>query len=67
MTKELLVSGAFHSPLMSPAQNQLKMAINSIQFKDAKVPVYVNVTALPLTKAEEIRSALITQLTAPVL
>jgi [acyl-carrier-protein] S-malonyltransferase len=67
MTKELVVSGAFHSPLMLPAQNKLEEAINSIDFADAKVPVYVNVSAKSLTNAEEIRASLIKQLTAPVL
>jgi [acyl-carrier-protein] S-malonyltransferase len=67
MTKELVVSGAFHSPLMLPAQNKLEQAINSIKFNDAKVPVYANVSAKPLTNAEEIRTSLIKQLTAPVL
>ena len=67
MTKELTVSGAFHSPLMLPAQNKLEQAINSLKFNDAKVPVYANVYAKPLTNAEEIRTSLIKQLTAPVL
>ena len=67
MTKELVVSGAFHSPLMLPAQNKLEQAINSIKFNNAKVPVYANVSAKPLTNAEEIRTSLIKQLTAPVL
>jgi [acyl-carrier-protein] S-malonyltransferase len=67
MTKELVVSGAFHSPLMLPAQNKLEQAINSIQFKDAKIPVYMNVTSCPTTNANEIKSLLIKQLTSPVL
>lgn len=67
LVKELVVSGAFHSPLMKPAQNELEKAINSIEFRDAKVPVYSNVYAKPLTNAQEIKQALINQLTAPVL
>jgi len=67
IVKELVVSGAFHSPLMKPAQNELEKAINSIEFNDAKVPVYSNVYAKPQTKATEIKQALINQLTAPVL
>jgi [acyl-carrier-protein] S-malonyltransferase len=67
MTKELVVSGAFHSPLMLPAQNKLEEAINSINFSDAKAPVYSNVYAKPLTKSSEIKKALIEQLTSPVL
>lgn len=67
LVKELVVSGAFHSPLMKPAQNELEKAINSIEFNDATVPVYSNVYAKPLSKANEIKQALINQLTAPVL
>lgn len=66
LVKELVVSGAFHSPLMKPAQNELAKAINSIEFSDAKVPVYSNVYAKPLTDASAIREALISQLTSPV-
>lgn len=66
LVKELVVSGAFHSPLMKPAQEELAKAINSIEFADAKVPVYSNVLAKPLTKASEIKEALISQLTSPV-
>lgn len=67
LVKELVVSGAFHSPLMKPAQLELEKAINTIEFKNAKVPVYSNVYAKPLTNAGEIKNALIAQLTAPVL
>lgn len=66
MTKELVVSGAFHSPLMQPAKEELERAIAATQFTEAKVPVYANVTAAPLTQAEEIKNALIAQLTSPV-
>lgn len=67
LVKELVVSGAFHSPLMEPAKNELEKAILEIEFKDAKVPVYQNVSAKPTTNAEEIKTALINQLTSPVL
>ncbi len=67
LVKELVVSGAFHSPLMKPAQLELEKAINTIEFKNSKVPVYSNVYAKPLTNAYEIKNALIAQLTAPVL
>jgi [acyl-carrier-protein] S-malonyltransferase len=67
MVKELVVSGAFHSPLMKPARKQLENAIGDAEFNDAKVPVYANVSAKPLTNAEDIRKALIEQLTSPVL
>ncbi len=66
IVKELPVSGAFHSPLMQPAKEKLAEAINNIEFKDAKVPVYSNVHAKPITNANEIKEALIAQLTAPV-
>ena len=64
--KELPVSGAFHSPLMMPAKEKLEEAINKTEFKDAIIPVYANVSAKPLTKAAEIKEALILQLTSPV-
>lgn len=67
LVKELVVSGAFHSPLMEPAKIELEKAINETQFNDAKVPVYSNVFAKPLTKSDEIKDALIKQLTSPVL
>lgn len=66
MVSELVVSGAFHSPLMEPAKQQLELTINTIDFSEAKVPVYSNVYAAPLTNANEIKSALIKQLTSPV-
>jgi [acyl-carrier-protein] S-malonyltransferase len=66
MTMELNVSGAFHSPLVQPAKEELEKAINSTGFKDAVKPVYSNVFAKPLTKAEDIKNALILQLTSPV-
>ncbi len=66
MTKELVVSGAFHSPLMQPAKEELEKAISETTFNDAKVPVYSNVSAKPLVKADEIKEALIAQLTSPV-
>ncbi len=66
MVKELVVSGAFHSPLMEPAKIELEKAINNTHFNDAKVPVYSNVYAKPITKADEIKEALISQLTSPV-
>jgi [acyl-carrier-protein] S-malonyltransferase len=66
IVKELAVSGAFHSPLMNPAKEELAKAINAADFKDAKCPVYSNVYAKPLIVANEIKEALISQLTAPV-
>lgn len=66
MVTELVVSGAFHSPLMEPAKQELEIAINGINFNDANVPVYSNVYAKPLVSSEDIKSALIAQLTSPV-
>lgn len=67
MVKELVVSGAFHSPLMEPARLELEAEINSTEFNDSKVPVYSNVTAEPVTGATEIKQLLINQLVSPVL
>lgn len=62
----LQVGGAFHSPLMMPAQERLSKAIAAMDFVNAKVPVYQNVDALPYTDAAKIKENLIAQLTAPV-
>ena len=67
MVKELVVSGAFHSPLMEAAQSELESAINDIEFNDAKVPVYTNVDAKPVTSGAALKTSLIQQLTSPVL
>ena len=66
IVKELVVSGAFHSPLMEAAREELKKAIDSAPIHDARVPVYANVTAKPVSSAEEIKDALVRQLTNPV-
>lgn len=62
----LEVSGAFHSPLMETAQKELKAALDEITFQSAKFPVYANVTAKPVSQADEIRELLYKQLTHPV-
>lgn len=67
MVTELVVSGAFHSPLVQSAKEELAEAIESASFSDAKVPVYGNVSAEPLFSAREIKESLIRQLTSPVL
>jgi [acyl-carrier-protein] S-malonyltransferase len=67
MVKELVVSGAFHSPLMESARDGLKKALDATTFMDARIPVYANVTAEPVTAAAEIRDLLYRQLTMPVL
>lgn len=62
----LKVGGAFHSPLMQPAKDELQAAIEKTTFKTPKCPVYQNVDAKPHTDAEEIKLNLIAQLTSPV-
>ena len=62
----LPVGGAFHSPLMEPAREELEAAINSTTFKNPTCPIYQNVTAWPVTDPNEIKANLIAQLTAPV-
>jgi [acyl-carrier-protein] S-malonyltransferase len=66
MAKELVVSGAFHSPLMEGARQGLKQALDRTEIQDARIPVYTNVTAEPVTKAAAIRDLLYRQLTSPV-
>ncbi len=66
LVKELVVSGAFHSPLMEPAKNDLVEKLNSTNIYNAKIPVYANVTASPVINNDEIKSLLISQLNAPV-
>jgi [acyl-carrier-protein] S-malonyltransferase len=66
LVKELVVSGAFHSPLMHSAKEKLKEALDMVNIRDAKIPVYANVTAKPVTKAGEIRNLLFEQVTNPV-
>ena len=62
----LNVAGAFHSPLMLPAQQQLEEAIANTIFSEPISPVYQNFNALPVSNAAEIKNNLILQLTAPV-
>ncbi|MEE9189340.1 MAG: ACP S-malonyltransferase [Candidatus Neomarinimicrobiota bacterium] len=63
----LNVSGAFHSPLMRPAREALAEKINSIEIRDASIPVYANISAEPVEIAEDIKNCLIKQLEMPVL
>ena len=62
----LPVGGAFHSPLMDPAKEELAEVINSTEFKEPICPVYQNVNAQPVKNPEIIKQNLISQLTAPV-
>ena len=63
---KLKVGGAFHSPLMQPAQEELAEAINAAEFKTPVCPIYQNVDGRPHTDPVEIKENLIKQLTAPV-
>lgn len=62
----LPVGGAFHSPMMEPAREELAAAIESTSFSEPTCPIYQNVNAMPVKKAAEIQKNLIAQLTAPV-
>ncbi len=62
----LPVNGAFHSPLMQPAQDRLSSAIEETKFRKAMIPVYQNITTIAVTDPEEIKQNLIAQLTGPV-
>ena len=62
----LPVGGAFHSPLMQPAQDELEQAILATHFNTPICAVYQNVHALPVTNPDDIRRNLVAQLTAPV-
>lgn len=62
----LNVSGAFHSPLLDDAAAELASAIKGAPWRDAKVPVVMNVSAQPRNRAEEIRADLTRQIISPV-
>lgn len=62
----LKVGGAFHSPLMQPAKDELQAAIEKTEFSMPKCPVYQNVDGMPHTDPAEIKSNLIAQLTSSV-
>ena len=62
----LPVGGAFHSPVMEPAKEELAKAIESTTFNKPKCPIYQNVTASAISNENEVKTNLILQLTAPV-
>ena len=62
----LKVGGAFHSPLMQPAKDELQAAIEKTEFKASLCPIYQNVDGKPHTEPEEIKANLIAQLTSSV-
>ena len=69
MVKELVVHGAFHSPLMEPAKNKFKDTLDNVKFNKVRIPVYTNVTGKPITEQtgpEEIKRSLYEQLISPV-
>ncbi len=67
LVKKLPVSGAFHSPLMQYAQDELGAVLDATPIRDARFPVYANVSGLPVTAAADIRGNLLRQVTSPVL
>ena len=67
MVKELQVSGAFHSPLLNDAQQGLAEKISTTEFSQPRMPVYVNVSAKPVSDPEVLKESAIRQLTSPVL
>jgi [acyl-carrier-protein] S-malonyltransferase len=62
----LPVGGAFHSPLMEPAREELAAAIENTNFSEPNCPIYQNVTTTAITVSKEVKGNLIAQLTAPV-
>ncbi len=62
----LPVGGAFHSPMMEPAREELAAAIEATEFRNPTCPVYQNVTASAVMNPDEIKKNLMIQLTAPV-
>ncbi|GAB4134670.1 MAG: ACP S-malonyltransferase [Ignavibacteriales bacterium] len=66
LAKELVVSGAFHSPLMELAKEKLHSKLNETNIINAAFPVFANVTAAATTDANEIKNLLFRQLTSPV-
>ena len=62
----LPVNGAFHSPLMEPAQKKLSEAIANTKFNKATLPIYQNISTTATTELEEIKKNLIAQMTGPV-
>lgn len=66
LVKELVVSGAFHSPLMQSAKDTLFGELEKANIYDSKFPVYANVTAKPATTKEAFKNLLFEQVTSPV-
>jgi [acyl-carrier-protein] S-malonyltransferase len=69
LTKELVVHGAFHSPLMESAKEDFEVALDYTEFKKVRIPVYTNVHSTPITgdtDLEFIKESLYDQLTSSV-
>lgn len=66
LVKPLTVGGAFHSPLMQPAQDELAQAIEQCEFHQPVCPIYQNATAQPASDPAVIKANLLQQLTSPV-
>lgn len=66
LVKELVVSGAFHSPLMQSAKEDLQKVLEETPFYNTRFPVYTNVTAKPVMDKNEIKTLLYQQVTSPV-
>lgn len=66
LVKELVVSGAFHSPLMKSAKDKLLEALNSVSLYNYRFPVFANVTANPTSDKSEIKNLLYKQVTSAV-
>ncbi len=62
----LAVSGAFHSPVMAPAAGGLGRAVDAAPIRDAAIPIVSNITATPLSAADDIRRELASQIVSPV-
>jgi [acyl-carrier-protein] S-malonyltransferase len=69
LVKQLVVHGAFHSPLMESARPEFKAALNDVEFKKLRIPVYANITAKPFAadaSGDKLRENLYNQLTSSV-
>lgn len=62
----LTVSGAFHSPVMAPAAQGLATVLANADLRDAAIPIISNITATPLTRADDLRVELARQIVSPV-
>ena len=65
-TVPLKVSGAFHSPFMSPAAEKFQLLLDSLPFNNAKIPVISNVEPSPTTEADQLKQRLMEQMTGSV-